>query len=284
MYSFWLFFAGPSIAGGVVPVAIDDIAKQMLALLPNDGTPVLNRVMQVMLSRELGVAIDQDQFFTARDALLQQGRVGRLRGQGGQVFLLRELQPNEAPVAAQPERWPEARLMASLKIYLEGPFRKGLELPPDGICLVQDTSAMGPVRGRWARPDFILIAARRFKFIPSPQLDVHSFELKTETGADDLAVYEALAQTRFTHFGYLVWHLPDQSKAETRLDEIEKQCEEHGIGLIRMRDPNDPNACEILLDPVRKATLAATVDDFLELRLTDAQRKDIQHAMTEARP
>ena len=53
----------------------------------------------------------------------------------------------------------------------------------------------------------------RFKLLPGAQIDVHSFELKTETGATDLAVYEALAQTRFTHFGHLVWHLPKGSRA-----------------------------------------------------------------------
>jgi hypothetical protein len=47
--------------------------------------------------------------------------------------------------------------------------------------------------------------------MPGAQFDVYSFELKAEFGAIDLAVYEALAQTRFTHFGYLVWHLPDSS-------------------------------------------------------------------------
>jgi hypothetical protein len=124
--------------------------------------------------------------------------------------------------------------MAPLRRFLEGAFQEGLDLPAGSICIVQDTSAMGPVRGRWARPDYILVSAMRFKLMPGSQIDVHSFELKTESGATDLAVYEALAQTRFTHFGHLVWHLPTNSKAEARLAEIEKQCEEHGIGLIRM--------------------------------------------------
>ena len=73
-----------------MPVSIDDIAKQMLALLPRDGTPVLNRVMRVMLARGSQPAIDQDRYFEARDLLLKQGRVGIQRGQGGQIFLLPE--------------------------------------------------------------------------------------------------------------------------------------------------------------------------------------------------
>ena len=53
---------------------------EILALLPQDGTPVLNRVMRVMLARRLERAIDDNAFFAARDALLAAGKVGRLRG------------------------------------------------------------------------------------------------------------------------------------------------------------------------------------------------------------
>jgi hypothetical protein len=163
--------------------------------------------------------------------------------------------------------------MAPLRFFLEGSFKAGLDLPKDGLCIVQDTSGYGPHRGLWARPDYILVSAMRFKLMPGAQVDVHSFELKTESGCTVQSVHEALAQTRFTHFGHLVWHLPDNSKSEARLAEIEKHCEEHGIGLIRMRDPSFPDRCEILLDPERKRTLAAVVEGFLESRLDTDQRK-----------
>ncbi|WOJ89440.1 hypothetical protein RZS28_16845 [Methylocapsa polymorpha] len=163
--------------------------------------------------------------------------------------------------------------MQPLRAYLEGAFRRGLDLPADGIVTVQDTSAMGSAKGRWTRPDFILISAMRFKFLPGAQVDVHSFELKTESGGSVPAVHEALAQTRFTHFGHLVWHLPERSKAEARLAEIEDQCEEHGIGLIRMRDPSSDGGCEILVDPARKKTLPAAIEGFLEARLTSEQKE-----------
>ncbi|HVX98769.1 MAG TPA: hypothetical protein VHA55_03135 [Pseudorhodoplanes sp.] len=258
---------------------VQEIANRMLALLPDDGTPVLNRVMRVMLSRELATTVTEDQFFAARDKLLDKGRIGRLRGQGGQIFLLKDRQASEELPPPAPEFWSEAALMPRLQRYLDGPFRRNLELPEGSACIIQDTSTMGPVRGRWARPDFILIAARRFKYVPTPQLDVHSFELKNERGVDDLAVYEALAQTRFTHFGHLVWHLPSESKSETRLLEIEKQCEQHGIGLIRIREPEDPSSFEVLLDPVRKETAPGIVDDFLDLRLNASQREDVCRAL-----
>jgi hypothetical protein len=82
-----------------------------------------------------------------------------------------------------------------------------------------------------------------------------------------------------THFGHLVWHLPENSKAEARLAEIEKHCGEHGVGLIRMREPSDFDVYEILLDPIRKKTLPATVEGFLEARLSEAQRHQLTNAV-----
>jgi hypothetical protein len=254
------------------------LAHRILPLLPQDGTPVLNRVMRVMLSRQLEIQIEPDLYFAARDLLLQSGKIGRLRGQSGQIFLaaLNGAQPAAAETA---EAWPEARLMPPLSNYLEGAFRRGLDLPADGVSLVQDTSAKGPSKGLWARPDFILISAMRFKFMPGAQVDVHGFELKTEAGGSVLAVHEALAQTRFTHFGHLVWHLPEGSKSEARLAEIEDHCSEHGIGLIRMRDPTTKEGCEILVDPVRKSTLTLTIEGFLETRLSAEQKNILARAV-----
>ncbi len=256
-------------------LSAQEIAKYILTLLPDDGTPVLNRVMRTMLSRAFQRPIESDLYFEARDLLLKKHQIGRLRGQGGQLFLETEASAVRPPS----DRQAEHELMEPLRRYLMGPFRKGLDLSGDGVCIVQDTSSLGPPRGQWTRPDYILVTAMRFKLLPGSQVDVHSFELKTETGGTVQAVHEALAQTRFTHFGHLVWHLPEGSKAETRLAEITKHCDEHGIGLIRMREPTRVEDCEILVDPVRKSTLPVAVEGFLESRLSHEHRTELSRAL-----
>lgn len=265
--------------------APDDLDDRLLALLPTDGTPVLNRVMRAMLGRACERAIAADAYFSARDRLLAERRIGRLRGQGGQVFLSTEAPvPEATPAEATAGSWAESRLMGSLKAYLEGPFREGLDLG-DALCLVQDTSTIGRGQwsGQWSRPDFILVSAMRFRLLPGAQVDVHSFELKTEAGGTVQAVHEALAQTRFTHFGHLVWHLPEGSKAEARLAEIASHCEAHGIGLIRLREPKRPERGEILVDPKRRPTLPAVIDGFLESRLSAPHRAKLEAAVRDAR-
>ncbi len=114
---------------------------------------------------------------------------------------------------------------------------------------------------------------------PGQPVDVHSFELKNEAGGSVQAVHEALAQTRFTHFGHLIWHVPPGSKAEAKLPEIEAHCDKHGIGLVVIKDPHDFDTWEVLLDPKQADTDAATIDAFLISRMTEAQRANIRNAV-----
>jgi hypothetical protein len=121
----------------------------MLALLPEDGTPVLNRVMRTMLSRALLRPIEPELYFAARDIRLKARRVGRLRGQGGQVFF--ETKPGPAKQDGSEteakEAWAEHELKTPLLSYLQGPFRKGLDLPEDAVWFAHDTASLGPHRG-----------------------------------------------------------------------------------------------------------------------------------------
>ncbi|MFG1411753.1 hypothetical protein V5G24_11620 [Xanthobacter sp. VTT E-85241] len=260
------------------------IAEQMLDLLPPDGAPVLNRVLRAMLSQHLAQPVSTEDFFFARDLLLKRGRVGRERGQGGKIFLLKT--PPAVPVApavalASPTAPLEAELMAPVARYLSTIFVRNLDLPKGALALMQDISAIGPSSGQWAQPDFMLVSLMRFTFMPGSQLDVHAFELKTEAGGSIQAVHEALAQTHFTHFGHLIWHLPEESRARARLPDVQKQCEEHGIGLILSVRPQDLESYEILLDPKRKATPPKTVDGFLESRLNPHNRAALKKALKE---
>lgn len=262
-----------------MPVSPDAITQQVVDLLPADGTPVLNRVMRAMVSRRLGRLVTPDQYFAARDELFKAGRIGRERGQGGKLFLLQE-EPASKPPSAAPDILTEVKLMPHVARFLNTVFIRDMDLPANGLALVQDISRVGPLQGQWARPDFMLVSAMRFQFLPGLQVTVHSFEVKTESGGSVLAVHEALAQTRFTHFGHLVWHLPETSKARARLDDVEGQCETHGIGLILILDPSDADAgFEVRLDPRHRQTEPKEVDGFLESRLTPENKQALQGAL-----
>ena len=280
----WDTLASPKNA--MPPLSPRLVAERLKALLPPDGTPVLNRVLRIMLSRDFGQSISDELYEHARDQLFAKGQIGRLRGQGGQVFLSKGENGRSSDVGSIETKsgLSESQLMPHLERYLKGAFQKELDIPAHGKWIIKDTSRFGPPLGRWARPDFILATAMRFRVMPGAQLDVYSFELKAEFGATDLAVYEALAQTRFTHFGYLVWHLPQGSTAMARLQEITAQCSQHGVGLIRVHNPQDDEEFETILDPIRKSTPHAAVDGFLEQRLTEEELGTLRSATAGAPP
>jgi hypothetical protein len=73
----------------------ESLAKLILTLLPEDGTPVANRIMRTMLARRLEARVGADQYFAAVDLLTKTDRVGRALGRGGGIFLA------EAPTALQ---------------------------------------------------------------------------------------------------------------------------------------------------------------------------------------
>ena len=253
------------------------VAEALLRLIPDDGTPVLNRILRISLARQLGRQIDHDEYISARNQLLQMQKIGVTRGQGGKVFLIaqNDIQPDAQPVETG---WSEAALMPRLEDYLRTRFRDELDLPEASPVVVEDISRAGPRAGQWTRPDFVVVTLMKLRFIPQAHLDVHTFELKTESGGTVQAVHEALAQTRFSHFGHLVWHLPQASDYAVRLSEIEEQCKLHGIGFILIRDPLDFDSFEVRLEPVRRTTTATEIDGFLASRLTS----DNQNELTEA--
>jgi hypothetical protein len=166
----------------VVSVSVEDIAKQMLVLLPEDGTPVLNRVMRVMLARALSTAIAEDRYVAARQKLVDRGQAGVKGGQGGRIFLKTRSPAEQAKRQQASDGWTEARLMPCLGRYLDGPIQAELDILRGARCFACDTSSVGRTGVQWARPDFTLISVKQFKLLPGVEFDVHSFELKTESG------------------------------------------------------------------------------------------------------
>jgi hypothetical protein len=253
-----------------------ELERQILHLLPPDGAPVLNRVIMTLVGRRLGVRLNADEYFGALDALTDAGTIGRLRAQGGKVYRVAVtalIDPEPSPVA-----WPEPQLMLSLERYLKTTFWRSLDLARGFTWKVIDTSMHGP-RERWGRPDYTVVSIVPMSVLPAPQLDVYAFELKAEAAADITSVHQALAQTRMTHFGYLVWHLPEGSPHETRLAEIADQCRRHGIGLILIRDPDQVETWSIEADAERKNTPPGDVDAFLVARLSEEERTEIRQKL-----
>lgn len=259
-----------------MPTNLERIASSLLRQLPPDGTPIPNRAARALVTQDLAQLVSVDDYFAARDRLLDQRKVGRVRGQGGSVFLLMDAQDEEAGRAPEPNGAPpERELMEPLGVALRAQFRQWLDLPSHGVIEVADI-AQARARGQWSNPDYLLVSVCPLSVLAGAQVDVHVFELKNEAGGRIQAVHEALAHGRFAHFAHLVWYLPHGSRREPELEQIAAHCRLHGVGLIRMFEDK---TIEAMVDPVRTRATPLEIDGFVESRLPKQQLTTIRQAM-----
>jgi hypothetical protein len=260
---------------------LSNIIVALRQVLSEAAGPIPHQVAMTLVSRQLGKLLAPERYFNAVDQLAAEGIVGRARGQGGSIFML----PSALPVSSEPhgtsaDLWPEPRLMPCLEAYLQKQYWRMLDRPINGLWLVIDTATMRPGSGKWSHPDFAVVSVTPLQVLPTPILDVYSFELKAEGACNLTSVHEALAQTRQTHYGTLVWHLPKESRHDSRLSEVERGCEQHGIGLILIRDPLDTDTWQIRLQPSRKPTMAADIDGFLAARLSEQEKGELRSKLS----
>lgn len=254
-----------------------EIAASLLRQLPADGTPITNRAARALVTQDVAALVSIEDYFAARDHLLQDRKVGRVRGQGGSVFLLpSSLEEISKPITEPSDVPAEKALMTPLGSALRGPFVQWLDLPRHGVVEVADI-AQARARGQWSNPDYLLVSVCPLSVLGGAQVDVHVFELKNEAGGRIQAVHEALAHGRFAHFAHLVWYLPRGSRREPEIEQIASHCRLHGVGLIRMTE--DTPAIEVLVDPVRTRTTQLEIDGFVESRLSDRQIERVRDAM-----
>lgn len=251
----------------------------ILELLPKSGEPITNQIMKANIIRRSASPLSPDAYFKARDTLHARGAIGRMRGPGGLIFLIDETLDADQTTTAQdvtPAIISERSLMPALVEGIETTFLPWLDLPPNSTPITMDVSER-KLQGRWANPDAILLTVSPLKVFGGRHIDLHSFELKTETGCNVLAVHEALAQSRFSHYAHLVWHLPAGSEQENTLDQISEHCTLHGVGLLRFEHINGAPNLTTIIRAKRTDTSLQKVDDFLEMRLTAAQISRIKN-------
>ena len=250
--------------------------QAIVKILAGVDEPVSHRIVRALASQQLGVQVSSDEYFAQIEDLSSRGAIERSRGQGGKVRLLAETGP-KLPTASL---WTEPKLMSCLETYLNNQFWRDLDLPstdPRSGWIVLNTSMTGSHEGDWTRPDFTAISITPFKVLPFPQIDVYTFELKAHSAGDAKAVHQSLHQTKMSNFGYFVWHAKiDDAKFEA----IQDACRKHGIGLIRIEDPQIPQSWEIILEAERQQTSPLEIDRFLSTnRFSDDQRRNIRQKL-----
>ncbi|MGZ8178869.1 hypothetical protein ACXVUM_13150 [Williamsia sp. SKLECPSW1] len=191
------------------------------------------------------------------------------KGVGGGGTLRRA----DAAVASIPAPVAEAALYDPLLSTLEGAWASKRMLTP----LVCEATAFGGSRqtgGRWSRPDLVVIGFRRFELVPA-RFEVVTFEVKTASNVNVMAVYESLSHSRAATHAYVIFHIPRvlSTARSGELDAAIAVAAEHGIGVITAENPSDfstwkePQSAGLLpSDPAR-------MNEFLHRQVSSAGRR-----------
>jgi hypothetical protein len=253
----------PSVIGGMA-VQCHDL---LLELLPASGDWLSRDAAMTALGERLAQDLTKEEFdrciwqlgqkvvWSPHENLLRRQVAGDAPELPSQVACERDL-----------EGWFELFLWKHAPTMLYDPLPRSFSL------VVQNTARIALPAGRWTRPDLCMACISRFQYAPLPNFDLFSFELKIRAGCNVLAVHEALAHTATAHFSYLSVYLPEDSAEAANLPAMLEQAQRHGVGVIRISNPQHPASYCLLLAARRYNPPPAKLDGFIEDRFDEANR------------
>lgn len=248
-----------------------EIADKLLRHIPSDGSTVSNKVLLTHLKKE---GFSEEQYWAVRNKLINEGRLGKARGQGGSVYLV-------AAKAAKLEKAKKATVYKKENTLYE-PFRKQIEgfwirdnNLDQNASIIEVTAHQGKRKkpGKWSIPDITVISVRLFTYVPGKTLEVTTFEVKPQNELDVKGVFETASHTRFAHRSYLAVFLPDGPPDSDSFSRLLKECERFGIGFIYFAQPDDWTTYETLVDPVRQSPDPEEVDAYIRNVTTQKGRE-----------
>jgi hypothetical protein len=121
------------------------------------------------------------------------------------------------------------------------------------------------IAGKWTRPDIIAVTKKKYPYIPDIEFDILTFEVKTESTVNVLAVFEALAHRSAASLSYVVFpvHEDNFRKPNDVNQRIIFECAKYGVGLICVNDMFDSGSFVEVLEAQRHDLDRGRGSDFL---------------------
>lgn len=227
-----------------------------MAEVPSDGSSIGNE----RLRRRLGW--NEQQYWSTRNQLLEQGLILRGRGRGGSIF---RATPETAledglvgtddsdtddavadsgwyvpHTSSRPPEGPQGPRTYEYEKDMYPDLLAGLETwarehrLKDNLFRVRDTADQGSKKtGKWSRPDAVVIGIKHFPLINRDILEVITFEAKLHSNLDIRGIHEASAHRRFSTHSYAFFQVTEeQYKDDERREMMKEEAMRVGVGLI----------------------------------------------------
>ena len=228
-------------------------AKRILELIPQDGS-----IGNVRLRSKLGLSVEE--YWKARKELLDLGLIEKGKGRGGSVSRTGKGLAAHIPLNRKTLVEEESALYSPLNNWADKELSEGVD-----FHFARVTAFLGSKekKGKWSRPDVTYVQVTDYSNLPTPVVEVTSFEVKPHDSGKDLAsVYEAAAHARWAHNCYLV---VEAASREEPIDEVvEKECERLGVGLLTMFQSGDGYQFVEKLEPRTQSPDPKELNDYLD--------------------
>jgi hypothetical protein len=237
------------------------MSEKLLGSIPGDGKPIGN----ISLQKKSGFR--EDEYWSLRNQLIEQGKIGKARGKGGSVYRLLAKVSATAKKRTSSRKGVEADLYPSFEKWLANFWAKDANLT---TFFAERTANQGKksTGGKWTRPDFAVVAINTYRYLPGKFLEVISFELKPNLQDAFTGVFECAAHSVYANRSYLAVHVADDSELKSQeYTRIENECERFGLGLIVFSKPDDNETYEITVDAEHRTPDPVEVDKFIASQL-----------------
>jgi hypothetical protein len=145
-----------------------------------------------------------------------------------------------------------------------------------GFMVAKTARKDSKIAGRWTRPDFTVIANRKFPYIKEVEFDIITFEVKRPADSEALAVFEALAHNSAATRSYVFFPITNQQLDDSPQGErIREECVRHGIGLFLVEDDFLLDSPCISIESQRRPVNPENCSAFLQNVLTKKQLADL---------
>ena len=248
----------------------NEYRQKLLDLVPQSGgigNSSLRQALRAVLESS-GEQITEEDYWTLRDSLIDEGLIETGRGRGGSV------RRPEPPTTAVPVG-PELDLYEPFHTSIRTGYARANRIKRfvSEVTALQGRRATG---GKWTRPDLTVLAMRTYSFLPGKHLEVITFEVKPSLEVAIEGVFEALAHSVFAHRSFLAVRIPDQGDHDLDNNRAFQECKRLGVGYMTFIDANDYDTFDIVTSARLNDPDPYEVDNFIRTQISPQNHDELR--------
>ena len=265
----------------LTPEEMEKSKAILLNHVPKDGAAIGNKSARLQLmeliKEEFGKTISEDDYWTIRNSLMNDGKIIAGRGNGGSIVLVNASIPHPTESASYNKYTREADLYPPVRNTIIDAWVKnyGIDVFISEVTAMQGKRDTG---GPWTRPDITLFAVRAYPYIPGKSIELITFEIKPLNSYYIGGVFETASHSAIAHRSYLMVHvsIPLDKATEPLLDRLESEAGRMKVGFVTFGDPKDYETYNVRVEAVLKKPDPANLCKFINAQFSQLNKDKIQ--------